>query len=662
MRHHLNKIAVVWLLGAALARADFSVATRTSYINDQEKGARAAAHVSPETWAWLKSHKEIRDGLFSVSNPTPAVYVENLDLLRSQLGNEIADKYPNLILALSVQIEPLASEIKPADDKADPDVAKVAAYLKSHDKTILDLITAGDTLLAEIDPELVKHKNKGALYNQTAIAMGTFPKRVEQTTADWAKEVIARYETKLPKFEKGPQWPLFPFNDAPWPLLLPMQQKLPKDESAFIWDHFRGAVPEDEKRLHTYGKYTWDYEKPEVKWKQSQWNPGAIPRIIEDGGVCGRLSTLAQYSYLALAKPAVGMYQPGHRALMAYAGAPGSWVADGQQSIAGVNVSTNPWFFRDETGFRIKADPWQKGTAAGFEYHMALALAMDVGVDKYIDSRIAMHLANKIPASDRSRKLAMIQSAISSNVYNLNAWYAWSDMMIDDGPGTIKLLTTIDQKLRDPTVKTLPEVKLSASTDFAKEKQPEVANSVKKSANSLADTMANLIAERSFKNLFVHEKMRGANRKLLDAEIARRDSAKTPYGADVKTIAFQYQVALEGTKDLTPKLLADMSKAFDVKKKKREKALIDSIQDRIDVSVIYAGTDVDVQVGWLQQFRDAYPEELRFVKSEKDPVKADGLYNWLYEKQKQLLAKAGKTYKDKLKKLNEDFAAELAKA
>jgi hypothetical protein len=65
-------------------------------------------------------------------------------------------------------------------------------------------------------------------------------------------------------------------------------------------------------------RYTWDYNLKEVKCKASDWNPCSVPRIIEDGGVCGRQSTLARVTNHCLGIASGRIKQPGHAAGYTY--------------------------------------------------------------------------------------------------------------------------------------------------------------------------------------------------------------------------------------------------------------------------------------------------------------------------------------------------------
>ena len=65
-------------------------------------------------------------------------------------------------------------------------------------------------------------------------------------------------------------------------------------------------------------RYTHDYGLKEVKCKPSDWNLCSVPRIIEDGGVCGRQSTLARVTNHCLGIASGGIKQPAHAAGFTY--------------------------------------------------------------------------------------------------------------------------------------------------------------------------------------------------------------------------------------------------------------------------------------------------------------------------------------------------------
>ena len=200
---------------------------------------------------------------------------------------------------------------------------------------------------------------------------------------------------------------------------------------------------------------------------RSAWNPDALPRIVEDGGVCGRLSCLAQFSYASLGRPAMGMYQPGHRALVAYNFDPKvGYTAERLQGITTAIKTTTGWFLPLPDGPRA-SNP--KNARVGIEYQLGLALAMDAGVDKYVDTRIALLIARQISDGDHAVKLRLLQSAAKENPYNVEVWYALAKASGADTAGVLSALDKLvghrDADGNDP--------ELAANMDLSKVKRKE---------------------------------------------------------------------------------------------------------------------------------------------------------------------------------------------
>ena len=291
-----------------------------------------------------------------------------------------------------------------------------------------------------------------------------------------------------PASPPAPQWPLFPLADAPWPLLLPLRATPAPDEMRYVWNHFRGnptATPNDVpmptgKRLMTYGHYTFDYDKPEVRFARSAWNPDALPRIVQDGGVCGRLSSLAQFSYTSLGRPAMGMYQPGHRALVAYNFTPNvGYTAERLQGITSAIKTTTGWFLPLPDGPRA-GNP--KNPRVGIEYQLGLALAMNAGVDRYVDTRIAVLIARQMGDADAAVKVRLLQSAAKENPYNVEVWYALAKA---SGTDTAGVLAAVDKLVghRDANG---DEPDLAANTDLGKVRHRNKGNAATKDAADIA--------------------------------------------------------------------------------------------------------------------------------------------------------------------------------
>ncbi|MCX5677200.1 MAG: hypothetical protein NTX87_19610, partial [Planctomycetota bacterium] len=259
----------------------FTPPLRDAFLAKAEADLRKAAKVSPEFWPWLARHPDLKTGLLVAKSPAPAVFAENLDLMRRAVGPAMADKYAGLLLAVSLSEKPLDAASQTPLPPAPPEVAKMAAWMKTSGTTYLAVMTNQADALAKTGVPAPPAKNQD-FWRQLAFASGTYPPILRQSVPDFVKGLLRRLETPAPKDAKQP-WPLFPVDKAPYPLLTWLSRTTSVRECDWMWDYYwKGG-------MINYGRYSWDYDrKPEVKYKMSNWHPSSLPRIKEDGGVCGR--------------------------------------------------------------------------------------------------------------------------------------------------------------------------------------------------------------------------------------------------------------------------------------------------------------------------------------------------------------------------------------
>jgi hypothetical protein len=323
---------------------------------------------------------------------------------------------------------------------------------------------------------------------------------------------------------------MYLIDPAPWPLLAPLRQTLPRSEADYLWNHFRGETPyADGSRWKTYARYSWDYDRvPAVRWKVSPFNPNSIPRIAEDGGVCGRLSTLGQFSCAALGKPAVGMYQPGHRAMISYnRDSAELWFAKLEQSITSPDRSTAQWFLPAPQGQRVSGGE-ESGVKVGVEWHVALNLAMNAGLGRWQDARIALFSARRLHAKDAAAARRLAEEATMLNPYLLEAWYQLADWSRGDLAATNALLARFDTLLLDPSKAEEERGELSADTDFNNVKPVKGGADPKKDSTLVANVVAPLIASAAYSPALADKSRRAAAYGFLKQEIARRAALKMP--------------------------------------------------------------------------------------------------------------------------------------
>jgi hypothetical protein len=225
---------------------------------------------------------------------------------------------------------------------------------------------------------------------------------------------------------------LFPLSKAPWPLLLLLTQDDPLDELTYWWNYYKGKG-----EVPGYATYSFDYTKPEIRYADGDWHPDATPRILIDGGVCGRLSTMAEFAQRSIGTPAQGMGQPGHRAFMTYSYRNGKFYADQHHSVDTIAVSTVGWhlppIYGPITDAKTKLTGFYKMLPSNTDnyllnnirWHIGLCEAMNIGLASWEDSRMAMHILDMYTASSESWKNAndaqqeaLLRSAMLLNIAN----------------------------------------------------------------------------------------------------------------------------------------------------------------------------------------------------------------------------------------------------
>ncbi len=630
----------------------FSPAIREAYVSEAAAALREQAPISPDFEAWLKKHPEIWTGLLVSGDPVLPRHAANLDALRQAVGPERADRYAALLLAVSLRpADPPPS----APAAPDPRVGIVAAYMKAEGLDMIRAREMGDALFSAAKTDAPSKKDAGAFWEELAHATGTYPRRESMSLEDSLKLLLDRYETKLGPFEGGPSWPLYPIDETPWPLLAPLRQTLPRGEADYIWDRFRGDPPyADGSRWKTYARYAWDYERdPAVRWKQSPFHPNSIPRIAEDGGVCGRLSTLGQYSCAALGKPAVGMYQPGHRAMLSYnRDANGTWFARMEQSITGPERSTNQWFLPAPSGARVSGTD-EKGVKTGVEWHVALNLAMNVGLQRWTDARIALFSARRLHGENPAMAAKLAGEATRLNPYLLDAWYQLAAWSADDLEATNRLLERLDALLLDPSKARMEDEELSASTDFNRLKPLKGGADPKRDSTLVANMVADAIVSSAYGPALAEKSAQGRGYEFLGRELARREALKMPYGAGVKDLHLKFEVAVKGPRPAQQRMEQSVREWPQVAPKRRGKAAPE-LTGRI-AAVASGLPDAKARADWFARLQDGLPREVAVTRSKDGKVAVDPLYKSLHDLQVREFKSLGKSGARELKRLQKSW-------
>jgi hypothetical protein len=441
---------------------------RQAYLDWSEKTTLNALALAQQTipadcLAEVHSDPTLRDAMFAAVYPPDPSIVQNYAGLRQALGPAFMQKYRSLVIGAAVmQRKKDAEENDPNDPDTVPDagvedqgapendalVSSVAQFMKANHISALDIYNdarvrqrLADLLndhqisfpfAAQQDPS----KRLVNLLKQAMITLGQRPahRGPMPDEAAWLKFLAMVYEStpSVPaghKHEKGnkadknineTKWPLFPMQQAPWTLLMPLAHSIPLDEAHYIWDKFNGL--HGETRMHTYGPYKKDPAVIPLELQPSPWHWKAWPDLIVHGGVCTTMSVIAIDTQNCLCIPSVHAAQPHHSNLISFRNSDGKWYAVIEQAFAGgPDVTHAAWPFKEGAGI---APRLTKEAAAGAEYHLGLALGMNVGLRQYIDTRIAVNLYESLPEDQKSTSgVKLLTEAVKTNPFNPQPWY-----------------------------------------------------------------------------------------------------------------------------------------------------------------------------------------------------------------------------------------------
>ncbi|MCW3054682.1 MAG: hypothetical protein JWN14_3852 [Chthonomonadales bacterium] len=459
-------------VGPALQSGDGKLTpeVRNAYLTWAEKTVlqelRQNSQSVPESsLADVRRNDTLRDAIFgSVYPPDPSI-LQNYVELRAQLGDSFVPKYRSLILAIAVAkrikgvenadaLKLIGRDYQPGfwgnetlqvpGSEAEKDfIRRLAAFMKESKTTALALydnaplqahlkeVLAGQGVAANFINEVQHSLPFGERLKNAMILLGQRPadRDPKPTTAAWVRHLVAVQESRPISVPKGMSWPLFPVDSAPWPLLMSLARGVPLREADYIWETYQGLHGED--RYHTYGPYHGDEEMMPDCLKPSSWFWDAFPDRIIHGGICGPLSKNTVELYSSLGKPALLAGQPGHGNLMVFQYVGGAWTADIEQDFAGGPLATcAQWYFDEE--FDTQVNFRDLYTWSWSDYQFGLALAMNLGVKSYMDTRIAANINRAMPAADKPTVgVHLLRSALLSSPFNPEIWFRLAEQNPD---------------------------------------------------------------------------------------------------------------------------------------------------------------------------------------------------------------------------------------
>jgi hypothetical protein len=378
---------------------------------------------------FLKSNPEIRKGLFTAQYPVRQESLLRLNQCINELTARYISKYKDLILAFAIAVDIEKKKKEKVFPNLDVNAKKILTYMKEEKKELLDVIADKENVFQQVKltDKAKSEKEERSLWRKVAEMSELYPLVKNTTRLDFLKYLIQHHEkrvriraqkvvsTKKKRLKKiETEWPLFPIDKAPWPLLMPLAETRPVSECDAVWERFTSGLG-----ISRYGRYSFDYQKPEFRFKKSTYHPESYQRILEDGGVCGRLSQLARTSNTALGIPSLQMGQPGHSAYVAYQTEDNkTFFAKMGHSVSSMDGSHSNWQFGDAKGLK-----YSKPNRVGVEYHFGLVMAANSSVDSYLNTRIIDHLINNTQNLSETSRIQLLEIALSINPYNVDIIY-----------------------------------------------------------------------------------------------------------------------------------------------------------------------------------------------------------------------------------------------
>lgn len=606
----------------------FSPGVKDAYINYCLGLVAPKLQFSASTWEWLTAHPGVLSAAFSVEYPPNPNILYNYVKLALAVGPEKAEKYEQLLLANAIAYrnrrietnrmsdydhpglsagvsreegwflnkykEPeqlsASSEVDGGDDDAirikrqkalaaqyhmgNPKHHEMAKWFKANPRTKVYtiMLMTQEQIYSATGIQFDKKPNDGE-WMKIAYNAGRIPPRQPGGIHENMLLHIERFEEGL-KMKRS----LFPLNKAPWPLLLGLTEQDPLDESAYFWNLYKkeGSVP-------GYSTYTFSYTKPEIKFKDSNWHPSSNIRKIEDGGVCGRLSELAEFGQRSIGTPAWGMGQPGHRAFMTYEYRNGTYSAAMHHSVDTIEVSTVGWRLPPPIGLSFDT----KGLTNSFSrlrgsvnvrYHFGLCEAMNRGLTGYENSRIAMNLLEIYPKASKDQKIALMRSGMIENIANTDVVFTLAKLYSGKANNIQRLITAFRNAVVKVDAGTTEGQKIKADQDLTRMlKDPHVnVRNAKKVTNEWGLFVSNSLFMGAFAN------MPDVNSPQFDKLGAGEKIRLVRQYADAVKDELAYQKKIEGNAKYTGIVQAVFDKYEKTKPANLQKQSVKSVSTKIE--------------------------------------------------------------------------------
>lgn len=636
-----------------LKKANWQVTgeVRKAFLAEAEKGVLASLDkpLPADFLKWVRSDAEVYQAVYGSVSPADKRILLNLHQMYSEVGLEFIRKYKHLFIGAAVGrrftgVGPLKGfhkytsllesglrrdgdyhkNIKApsgAPKRVRPEVLETAkameeralkqtrAYIEQKGITareVYDEKDHRDAVTALLKANKVRVKNLDDWLGKVLILQGKRPAERDPfpKVSEFFQYLAAHHETPASELNlpKKTKWPMFPIDKTPWPLLVPLSKTLPLREADYIWEKFQGK--HGGKNLHVYGPYTHAHKSRGLE-PNPEWHLNAWPSRIKQGGLCGTCTSIASGTYTALGKPTFKAGQPGHSCIVFYRRTGKGYFSTGRaQSTSTPNATKTAWLFADATAWRNlnKAEVY-------LEYHMGLAQAMNLGLDTYMDTRLAVHMYRQMSEAERAAHgQQLLRNAAKLNPYNVEPWYLLGEHHCDTLQDKIDLVALLRMTLEgavDDAEIWEEEVQRRPDEDLSDE--PAVkAQPPGKDRLWYVKTLAEVLIERTFGRK--PDSNASREEAIKAAEFLEAQKGLPP----LRKMIQAYGLAARGKEAYKAEIEKDFHESLNPTSKKS--ALGRDFQNKLDV--FRAQLPPDEYIAWLEGLFQG------FKKSDKLQVKA----------------------------------------
>ena len=637
------------------------------FVDSMYKNAKEQLKLPTSYWAWLDSHKAIKQGLISARYPMDHASIKRLAQFYGGIDKPLVEKYQHLLLGVCLKQEINKGKIKSKKQVADinADVDSVIAYMKKSNKSLIDIASDVPALLKAVKLNTPEKLIARDLLDSIALKTGVYPAVNKVSRLESLKFIINNQEKKIEvkvaegfskkaaiaKFKNDYSWPMFPIETSAWIVLIDLGEKFDLKVAGAIWDRFLKG-----EGIIRYKGYGGKWKKPEYRFRKSEWNPLSLCRIIEDGGICGRQATLARTSNKFFGIPSTRMPQPGHAAVASfgYDKTQNKFYSYRLQSLKPFKETDVHWSFGEmPPGIRVKG---KGGVIVGIEYQMGLALAANKSLDGYVKSRLALHLSRALKGLSNEMIVQTLEKALNNNPYNTEVVYSLTEAYGANLQKVNGLIGKLRQ-LASSTGKIDFEVVRGADTDFEKIKPVKVEKSdkVKSTAVQWSLLLCHNILQHAYSQRGLAKSVLKLGATFLEKELAyQKTIRRSPYLEDVVTLLFRIRMEQNGVEEVKSELFKKFIPIIQ-KKKPLNKDKAKKVFKALSVPMEFMKTNKE-RADYLSTFRKVFTEPMILLKNKKTgAVSMDLLYRSLLGSEVRYLKKAGKEYRAEAVMLDKEY-------